>query len=78
MDEESVPKSAFVSHCGLFKFVRMPLGMCNTPATFQRLMEIVLSGLLWKKCFACLDDVLVSSSNFESHLAHFQEVFDQL
>ena len=78
MNVESVPKSAFVMHCGLFEFVRMPFGMCNTSATFQCLMEIVLSGLLWKECFTCFDDVLVSSPDFESHLAHLQEVFDQL
>ena len=78
MDEESALKSAFVTHCGLFEFVRMHFGMCNAPATFQRLMEIVLSGLLWKECFAYPDDVLISSPDFHSHLAHLQEVFDQL
>ena len=76
MDDESAPKSAFVTHCGLFEFVRMPFGMCNAPATFQRLIEVVLAGLLWKECFAYIDDVLVSSPDFESHLAHLQEVFD--
>ena len=78
MDEESAPKSAFVTHCGLFEFVRMPFGMCNAPATFQRLIEVVLTGLLWKECFAYIDDVLVSSPDFESHLAHLQKVFDRL
>lgn len=78
MNKESAPKSAFVMHCGLFEFVRMPFGMCNVPATFQYLIEIVLSGLLWKECFAYTDDVLVSSPNFESHLTLLQEVFDQL
>ena len=78
MDDESAPKSAFVTHCGLFEFARMPFGICNAPATFQRLMEVVLSGLLWKECFAYLDDVLVSSPDFKSHLAHLQEVFNHL
>ena len=49
MDEESAPKSAFVTHCELFEFVRMPFGMCNAPATFPRLIEVVLTGLLWKE-----------------------------
>ena len=48
------------------------------PATFQWLIEVVLTGLLWKKCFVYIDDVLVSSPEFESHLAHLQEVFDGL
>ena len=78
MNEESAPKSAFVIHCGLFEFVRMPFGMCNTAVTFQRLIEVVLTGLLWKECFAYIDDVLVSSPDFGSHLAHLQEVFHRL
>lgn len=61
LDEESSPKSAFVTHCGLYEFTRMPFGMCNAPATFQRLMEVVLADLLWKECFAYIDDILVSS-----------------
>ena len=78
MDDKSAPKSAFVTHCGLFEFVRMPFGMCNAPATFQRLIEVVLAGLLWKEWIAYIDDVLVSSPDFESHLVHLQEVFDRL
>ena len=54
----------------------MPFGMFNAPVTFQRLIEVVLAGLLWKECFAYIDDMLVSSPDFESHLAHLQEVFD--
>ena len=75
MDEESVLKSAFVTHC---EFVRMPFGMCNASTTFQRLIEVVLTGLLWKECFTYMDDVLVSSPDFESHLTHLQKVFDRL
>ena len=52
--------------------------MCNAPATFQQLIEVVLMGLLWKECFPYIDDVLVSSPDFESHLTHLQEVFDRL
>ena len=61
MDVKSAPKFALVTHCGLFELVRMSFGMCNAPATFQRLIEVVLAGLLWKECFAYIDDVLVSS-----------------
>ena len=78
MDEESAQKSAFTTHSGLYEFVRMPFGMCNAPATFQRLMEIVLSDLLWKHCFTYLDDVLVCSPTFDDHLHHLHTVFERI
>ena len=59
MSEEVCQKSAFVTHHGLHEFVHMPFELCNAPATFQRLMEVVLDGMLWKNCFVYIDDVLV-------------------
>ena len=72
---ESMPKSAFVTHCGLQEFVRLPFGLSNGPSTFQRLMEVVLSGLVWDSCFLYIDDVLVCSRTFEEHLEHLRQVF---
>ena len=78
LDPETASKSAFITHQGLHEFVRMPFGMCNAPATFQRLMEVVLGGLLWKNCFVYIDDVLVCSRTFEEHLTHLQQVLSRL
>ena len=52
-------KTAFTSHCGLYEFTRMPFGLCNVPATFQRLMQVVLSGIEGKFSFVYIDDILV-------------------
>ncbi len=78
LDPASRQKSAFTTHGGLYDFVRMPFGLCNAPATFQRVMQVVLAGLEWKCCFAYLDDILVSSPTVEDHLEHLQLVFDRL
>ena len=51
--------------------VRTLIGMCNAPATFQRLMEVVKAGLLWKNFFVY---VLVCSNTFEERLPRLKEV----
>ena len=78
MSEEVHQKSVFVTHCSLHEFVRMPFGLCNAPAMFQRLMEFVLDGMLWKNCFLYIDDVLVCSKTLDEHLTHLTEVFRRL
>ena len=78
MDKESAEKTAFSTHRGLFEFTRMPFGLCNGPATFQRLMEIVLAGLQWECCVVYVDDILVCSETLEDHVAHLRQVFDRL
>ncbi len=78
LDKEARQKSAFITHRGLFEFVRMPFGLCNAPATFQRLMQVVLSGLEWDSCFVYLDDILIASTTSEEHLRHLGEVFMRL
>ena len=55
----------------------MPFGLCNAPATFQRLMEQVLQGIAREKCLVYLDDVLVIGRTLE-HLGNLREVFIRL
>ena len=50
MSAELVEKTAFATHSGLYKFVVMPFGLCNIPATFQRHFETVLAGLARDAC----------------------------
>lgn len=78
MDKESRKKTAFVTHKGLFEFNVMPFGLTNAPATFQRLMDMVLAGLKWQCCLVYIDDVVVFSPTFEQHLKDLEKVFEAL
>ena len=78
MAEEDRPKTVFATKYGLFGFNTMPFGLCNVPATFQRLMERVLRGLQWRSCVLYLDDVVVFGKDFQEHLDRVKEVFQCL
>ena len=55
----------------------MPMGLVNASYTFQKMMQIVLSGLQWQICMAYLDDVIVYSKSFDKHLENLNAVFDR-
>jgi len=46
--EEDMPKTAFTCHCGTYQCTRLPFGLCNAPATFQRAIDVILSGVKWQ------------------------------
>ena len=56
----------------------MPFGLCNTSATFQRLMNAVPAGLQWTSCLMYIDDIIVVGSTFDLHLCNLQKVFERL
>ncbi|GFV89399.1 hypothetical protein TNCV_4152181 [Trichonephila clavipes] len=55
-------KTAFTMGQGLWQFKVMPFGLCNAPATFERLMEAVLGGFSYEACLVYLDDIIVGRS----------------
>ena len=80
MDEGSKGKTAFITHSGLYEFNVMPFGLCNAPATFQRLMQKVLAGLggVEAFCSVFIDDVLVFSDTMDEHIEHLRQIFQRL
>ena len=78
LDPNDKEKTAYATLFGLYQFRVMPFGLCNAPATFQRLMEQVLAGLHWTCCLVYLDDIIVFSRSVPDHLSKLREVFSQL
>jgi len=56
----------------------MPFGLCNAGATFQRLMDIVMSGLHLDVCLVYLDDIIIFSKSIDEHLERLMRVLDRL
>ena len=56
----------------------MPFGLRNAPATFQRSLDLILSGVRFKTCLVYLDDVLIFSRQQEDHIKHVDEVLTLL
>jgi Reverse transcriptase (RNA-dependent DNA polymerase) len=75
---EGRAKTTFTSREGLYWFLRMPFGLRNGPATFQRFVDITLSGLTWKVCLMYLDDIIVFSKDREQHMADLDTVLHRL
>ena len=78
LDDSSKEKTAFSTGNGLWQFKVMPFGLCNAPATFERLMEQVLAGLPVSVALVYLDDILVPGRTFSQELTNLSQVFEQL
>ena len=79
-DKKDRQKTGFCTQdrLGLFKFKVMPFGLCNAPAMFQRLMDLVLEGIQWKSCLVYIDDIVIVGKSFEQHLQKLELVLERL
>lgn len=75
---EDADKTAFVTRKGIFRWRVMPMGLVGASATFQRTMDIVLSGLNFEICLVYLDDIIIFSDSVNTHLERLQKVFERL
>ena len=76
VDPKAQKLTAFVCHMGAYQYIRMPFGLCNATATFQRAMESVLEG--FKCAYSYVDDILTASITFDQHLVDLESVFVRL
>ena len=78
MHPDDKDKTAFTTGKGLWNFRTMPFGLCNAPATFERLMDLVLKGLPWTTCLVYLDDILIHGKSFMDNAQSLRAVFLRL
>jgi uncharacterized membrane protein YkvA (DUF1232 family) len=78
MDADDVAKTAFRTHHGHFEFVVMPFWLTNALATFQALMNYVLSDFIPHFILVFFDDILIYSTSWSLHLQHARAVLQRL
>ncbi len=78
MRAEDRHKTAFSCEYGHNEFLRMPFGLCNAQASFQRLMDRILEPYLRKFVLVYLDDIIIYSKTFEKHLENIIEILKLL
>ena len=78
LEQGAKEKTAFSTGKSLWQFKVMPFGLCNALATFERLMEAVLAKLPWQTSLVYLDDIIVHSIDFDSHVKNLSLVMERL
>ena len=78
MDPDSVDKTAFATHIGLFEWLVMPFGLSNAPATCERLMEQIFQGVQWNGVLIYLDDLVAYGTTWNEALRRLRIVFQRL
>ena len=76
MNPDSRQKTAFCTHLGLYEWLVMPFGLCNAPATFERLMERVLAGLVCHGVLVYIDDIIVYDRTWAGSLEKLAQVLE--
>lgn len=73
MDKSSKEMTAFRSEDGHFQFRRMPFGLVNAPASFQRLVNVFFSKLKWNDFQVFIDDICIASDTWKEHLVLIEQ-----
>ena len=75
VDPKDQEKTAFITSWGTFMYAKMPFGLMNVGATFQRAMDIAFAEEINKFVVICLDDIRFYSRNQNEHVSHLRKIF---
>jgi len=78
IQESDKVKTAFATKSGLYEFNVLPFGLTNAPASFQRAMDSLFSGMLGKQCLIYLDDIIVLGKDEKTHAKNLAAVLDRV
>ena len=78
VNEDDIPKTAFITKFDLYEYTTMPFGLCNVPSIFQRIIELALQGLQWTSCLIYLDDVIIFGRCLEEHMSRLRAVLRRI
>lgn len=70
MDENDMDETAFVTHCGLYRYKNMLFGIQNALATFRRAMDVILETITWQYALSYVNDVIKFLSTQEERIQH--------
>ena len=78
MEESSKEYTSFITNSGKYRKTKMSKDLRNSPATFQRMVDMVLSGIRFRFALAYLDDIIIWSHSFEEHMQDLCDVLDRV
>ncbi len=76
--EKDVEKTAFNTKYGQFEYLVMPMSLCNAPATFYSMMNLIFADYIEDFMVMYMDDLLVYSKSVEDDMSHVRQVLQRL
>ena len=73
--EDTIPFTAFITHRGVYEWLRLPMGLKGAPSHFQREIAVILGGLLGTICELYLDDLIVFAETEKEFIDNLTAIF---
>lgn len=77
-NDTSIQKTAFITHAGLFEWTRLPFGLTSSPSIYQRVMDEIFRGLIWKEMVVYVDDICSYAQTFQEAIERLARVLTRL